>query len=180
VIVIVALVIGTIRAALRANLRFAIRQFNKHILNPFMLRVMEHRKTYYGVVAHVGRHSGKPYATPVVAKLTSEGVVVPLPYGAETDWCRNVLAAGGCTLMLNGAEYRLNSPQVVSSEIAEPLVPQANAWLWRHVGVKEYLLLRTEPGQQGEALLEPSSAPFDAEDGIALCDRLEFSHWSGR
>jgi hypothetical protein len=166
-IVILMLVIATIRAALRANRQFAIRQFNKHVLNPFMLRVMEHRKTYYGVVAHVGRYSGQVYATPVVAKLTSQGVVVPLPYGAHTDWCRNVLAAGGCTLRLNGAEYRLSSPHVVSPEIAEPLVPPANAWLWRHVGMKEYLLLAAERVQQSEAQFERATLPNQESVSLA-------------
>ncbi len=62
-----------------------IQRFNKHVLNPFALWVVARRPMSYGVIHHVGRHSGRAYATPVVAKLTSEGVIMPLPYGVDTD-----------------------------------------------------------------------------------------------
>jgi deazaflavin-dependent oxidoreductase (nitroreductase family) len=118
-----------------------VRRFNKHILNPFAMWVAAHRRTYYGVLQHVGRRSRKAYSTPVVAKLTTEGVIIPLPYGPDTDWCRNVLAAGGCTLTLNGAEYALTSPRLLAPDVAEPLVPAVNAQIWRRVGIKQYLSL---------------------------------------
>jgi deazaflavin-dependent oxidoreductase (nitroreductase family) len=123
--------------------RTLVRRFNKHILNPFALWVVAHRRTYYGVLHHVGRHSGKPYNTPVVAKLTAEGIIIPLPYGADTDWCRNVLAAGGGTLTLNGEDYTLGSPQLIDASVAEPLVPAVNARVWRGVGIKQYLSFKT-------------------------------------
>src|SRR5438046_8214286 len=47
---------------------------------------------YASVVRHVGRTSGKPYETPVHAVRTDGGFIVALPYGAGTDWVRNVLA----------------------------------------------------------------------------------------
>src|SRR5579859_2062177 len=125
--------------------RRLVRQFNKHLLNPFALWIVAHRQTYYGVVHHVGRRSGKAYATPVVARLTPAGVVIPLPYGADTDWCRNVLAAGGCTLTLNGEQYTLRLPEVVPASTAEPLVPAINAHVWRRVGIHSYLLLTIAP-----------------------------------
>ena len=138
------LILAGIRMVLRAlggSRSGHLRRFNKHILNPFALRIIARRKTYYGVVHHVGRRSGKPYATPVVAKLTSAGVVIPLPYGADTDWCLNVLAADQCTLKLNGESYALTMARVVDPEVAEPLLPQVNARLWRWIGVQHYLLL---------------------------------------
>jgi hypothetical protein len=122
--------------------RSLMRAFNKHVLNPLALWIVAHRRTYYGVLHHIGRRSGKRFATPVVAKLTAQGVIIPLPYGAETDWCRNVLAAGGCTLTLNGEDYGLNSPEVVPASVAEPLVPSKNAMIWRRVGIQSYLSLK--------------------------------------
>jgi hypothetical protein len=78
-----------------ARRRLTIR-FNKSFLNPLMLRMASRRRTYYAALRHVGRRSGRTYVTPVVAKLASDHtVVIPLPYGADTDWCRNLLAAGG-------------------------------------------------------------------------------------
>jgi hypothetical protein len=68
-------------------------------------------------------------------------MIIPLPYGADTDWCLNVLAAERCTLALNGETYTLTAPRVVSPEIAEPLLPTINARLWHWVGMKQYLVL---------------------------------------
>jgi deazaflavin-dependent oxidoreductase (nitroreductase family) len=122
--------------------RDLVRGFNKHVLNPLALWVVARRRMYYGVLHHIGRRSGATYATPVVAKLTSGGVVIPLPYGADTDWCRNVLAAGGCTLTFGSKDYTLNSPEIVPASVAEALVPSRNAAVWRRFGIDTYLLLK--------------------------------------
>src|SRR5207249_221613 len=116
--------------------------FNKHVLNPLALWIEGRRRMYYGALHHIGRRSRNPYATPVLAKMTAEGVIIPLPYGAETDWCRNVLAAGVCTLTLHGKDYVLTSPEVVPASVAEPLVPSKNAMIWRRVGIQSYLSLK--------------------------------------
>jgi hypothetical protein len=122
--------------------RRLVRAFAKHIFNPFMLWVAARRHTYYAVLHHVGRRSGRVYVTPVVAKLTSNGVLIPLPYGAGTDWCRNVLAASGCTLTLDGQDYALTSPAVIPASEAEPLLPPKNVQVWRRVGIRNYLSLK--------------------------------------
>jgi deazaflavin-dependent oxidoreductase (nitroreductase family) len=126
-------------------------QFNKRVLNPLALRTAAYRRSYYGVVHHVGRRSGVSYDTPVVVKLTPRGVVIPLPYGANTDWCRNVVSAGGCTVTFRGQQYTLGSPEIVPASVAEPLIPKINAMLWRRVGITQYLMLRSvkETGATG-------------------------------
>ena len=60
-----------------------MRRFNKSILDPFALWVAAHRKMYYGVLHHTGRRSGASYRTPVVAKVTDKGIIIPLPYWRE-------------------------------------------------------------------------------------------------
>jgi len=135
-----------------------LRRFNKHILNPVALWVAAHRKVYYGVLHHTGRRSGTSYTTPVVAKVTSRGIIIPLPYGEGSDWCRNVLAAGVCSLTMNGAEYALHSPEVVPASIAEPLLPLANVQVWRRVGIQSYLLLQVRSRAETPAIeLAPKS-----------------------
>ncbi len=133
--------IFTFRAAASGG---RIRQFNKHVLNPFALWVVGRRPMYYGVIHHVGRRSGHAYSTPVVAKLSTDGVIIPLPYGADTDWCRNVLAAGRGTLTLAGTDYSVEMPAIVGSDIAGPLVPSATARVWRWTGIDKYLLLKVQ------------------------------------
>ena len=47
-----------------------------------------------GVVVHRGRRSGREYQTPVNVFSSADGYVFALTYGPETDWVKNVLAAG--------------------------------------------------------------------------------------
>ena len=68
-----------------------IRRFNREIGNPLLLTMSERGGSYPAIIHHLGRSSGRSYATPVVAEPVSDGFVIPLPYGADTDWCRNVL-----------------------------------------------------------------------------------------
>jgi len=49
-----------------------------------------------GLVVHRGRRSGRVYDTPVLVFPADDGYVIALTYGPDTDWIRNVLAAGGC------------------------------------------------------------------------------------
>src|ERR1700746_1937611 len=49
----------------------------------------------FGILAHVGRKSGKVYQTPVNVFRTSNGFIVALTYTSESEWVKNVLAAGG-------------------------------------------------------------------------------------
>lgn len=65
------------------------------------------------VVRHVGRSSGREYETPVSAVPTGDGFVFALPYGANTDWLRNVLAGGSATVVHEGVTYRVERPEVV-------------------------------------------------------------------
>jgi len=41
------------------------------------------------------------------------GFIVALPYSSQSDWVKNVLAAGGCELRTRGKKYQLSSPKVV-------------------------------------------------------------------
>ena len=49
----------------------------------------------FAVVEHRGRRSGRVYSTPVAARRTPGGFIVSLAFGAQVDWHRNLLAAGG-------------------------------------------------------------------------------------
>jgi hypothetical protein len=68
---------------------------------------------FWGVVHHVGRTSGRRYAVPVVVRPTHDGFVVPLPWGGETQWARNVLAAGGAVIRWDGRDIEVTDPVVL-------------------------------------------------------------------
>jgi deazaflavin-dependent oxidoreductase (nitroreductase family) len=129
--------------------RNVVHRFNKYVLNPFALWLVARWPTYYAVIHHVGRRSGRTYATPVVVKFTAEGVIVPLPYGVDTDWYRNLRAAGGATMTLKGIDYKLTDPVVVDATVVGALVPRATAQIWRWFGIRDYLRLKV--GQSADA-----------------------------
>ena len=78
-----------------------VGQWNKAGLN----RLTRHIAPWmpgFGVVVHCGRRSGRRYQTPVNVFSAGNGYVIALTYGPETDWVKNVLAAGGCELRTRG------------------------------------------------------------------------------
>jgi deazaflavin-dependent oxidoreductase (nitroreductase family) len=71
----------------------------------------------FGVVVHRGRKSGKRYLTPVnVFPRPGGRYVVALTYGPDTDWLKNVLAAGGCELLTGGRHVELTAPRLFHDE----------------------------------------------------------------
>lgn len=117
-----------------------IRQFNKRILNPAVLTFAGRRM--YAVVRHVGRRSGQMYATPVVAEPTEDGFIIPLPYGSDVDWCRNVLAASRCTIKRNGLMYSGYEPAIVDQGAALRAFSGLMQLTFRLLGVREFLRVR--------------------------------------
>ena len=117
------------------------------VLNPVMLKLAGRR--HMGMAAqirHVGRRSGRSYVTPVGAHLTGDTFVIPLTFGNSSDWSRNVRAAGGCTVVLDGAEYRAVQPELADRDQAAPVVRAAFGPVqragFRMLGIRQYLLLR--------------------------------------
>jgi deazaflavin-dependent oxidoreductase (nitroreductase family) len=67
----------------------------------------------FGILTHVGRKSGKVYRTPVDVFRASNSFIIALTYSSQSEWVKNVLAAGGCELKTRGKQYRLSAPKVV-------------------------------------------------------------------
>jgi deazaflavin-dependent oxidoreductase (nitroreductase family) len=125
-------------------LRDGLRSFNRAVFNPLVLQLARLDGTYPAVVSHVGRRSGRPYRTPVAVAEVAQGFLVPLPYGEDTDWRRNVQAAGGCTLRWAGRDYVLGHPEVLAADRALAMVDPWRAALWGRFGISRFLLLRRE------------------------------------
>ncbi len=99
-----------------------IRTINKQMTNPLVLRFSGGEGSSTGVLHHVGRRSGREYATPLLAHRSGDHVVIPLPYGTEVDWLRNLLASGHATIDLDGRTLALEDPIVVGmTEVTDML-----------------------------------------------------------
>jgi deazaflavin-dependent oxidoreductase (nitroreductase family) len=75
------------------------------------------------VVHHVGRKSGRRYRSPVVAFHDAGAFVIPLTYGRDVDWARNLLHAGGGELERMGRRVTLRNPRIVGTDEAAPHLP---------------------------------------------------------
>jgi hypothetical protein len=129
------------KAMQKPGIRNSIRRFNKRTLNPLTLKIAGKRLGVYASLQHVGRRSGRVYSTPVVARLLGDGFVIALPYGADTDWCRNVMAAGTCTLLWYGQKYTLERPEILQPSAALRAYPWSPRFILAMVGTKQYVWL---------------------------------------
>jgi deazaflavin-dependent oxidoreductase (nitroreductase family) len=112
-------------------------------MKPLILRRAGAAESPTAVVEHVGRTSGRPYETPVVATKIDDGYAIALPYGPNTDWLKNVLAAGRVTLRHGGAVHQLEGPEVVALDLVDARFADKEQRLHRRFGVRDALVLRT-------------------------------------
>jgi deazaflavin-dependent oxidoreductase (nitroreductase family) len=145
----------------RPTVLHTIRQANKRVLNPLMLHLAGHRHWYAARLEHVGRRSGRRYATPVVAQPVEGGFAIPLPYGTDVDWRRNLQAAGSGVLQVGGTRHTIRDPRVAAVEDVTGLPPYWRA-LSRVYGMREWLLVSAAAEQPSAAAPAIASAGTSA------------------
>ena len=112
-----------------------------------MLRLAGKRYWYASVIEHTGRRSGKTYSTPIVADRVGDDILVPLPYGTQVDWVRNVLTAGRATVVRKGETFAVGSPELIDSTQALPLLPRDRRRTFERVSIGHFLRLQIAPGR---------------------------------
>ena len=95
----------------------------------------------YAVIHHRGRRSGRAYAVPVAIRATDDAFTIALPWGEETQWHKNVLAAGQCTIRWRGRDHRATDPVVIGLDEAASAFSPLQLALLRGVGVTMFLRL---------------------------------------
>jgi hypothetical protein len=114
--------------------------FTNPILGP-LARVMPP----LAMICHVGQTSGRNYSTPAVAFRSSETFVIPITYGRDVDWARNVVSAHGCEIEQMGRRLTTSNPRVVDLATAGPELPAAIREAFRIADLPGYLLLDLQP-----------------------------------
>jgi deazaflavin-dependent oxidoreductase (nitroreductase family) len=120
------------------------------VLNPLILKFAGRRHFAMAAqIQHVGRRSGKAYVTPATAHVHGDVILIALTFGSQSDWSRNVRAAGGCTIRINGRTYLGTDPQFLSREEAGPLLKATFGPMLRvgtrMLGVRQFLSLEAVP-----------------------------------
>jgi deazaflavin-dependent oxidoreductase (nitroreductase family) len=80
-------------------------------MNPFMRRIARYLPTFT-VIKHRGRKSGKPYETVVNSYRKGNAVAILLGHG-NTDWVKNMLAAGEADLEIRGRDVHITDVRVL-------------------------------------------------------------------
>jgi hypothetical protein len=70
----------------------------------------------------------------------SNGFIIALTYSSESEWVKNVLAAGSCELQTLGRKYQLVAPNVVLDSTRRRF-PVPVRVILRLVGADEYMEL---------------------------------------
>ncbi|MDP8969344.1 MAG: nitroreductase family deazaflavin-dependent oxidoreductase [Actinomycetota bacterium] len=109
-------------------------RINKRVFNPWELE-----RGVRPVLTHVGRTSGETYRTPLDAYVVDGGYLFVLVYGSESDWVRNVLAAGHARLAIGGEEIDLTAPRLVDEDEAWQALPDTAKRPPKFLRITEYL-----------------------------------------
>ncbi len=119
----------------------AIRLFNRSVLNPITLTFAGQAGMPYAILSHVGRSSGKAYATPLLLQPVAQGWIIPLTYGEVTDWYRNIEQAGECHIQWQGKSFFAGKSERVDAAHALPLFPPALRLALRIAGIRQFVRL---------------------------------------
>jgi deazaflavin-dependent oxidoreductase (nitroreductase family) len=94
---------------------------NRRVFNP-VVRLWASWLPPLALIVHRGRRSGSEYRTPVLAWRSGSTLAVVLLYGADVQWVRNVVAAGGGEVVRGRRRSAFGDVRVVRDGSA-PLPP---------------------------------------------------------
>lgn len=117
-----------------------LRPFTTRFFNP-LARRFAGRLPWFGILTYVGRTSGKTYRTPLNVFRRGDTYVVALTYGPDTQWVKNVLAAGSCMLRTGGRDLPLVDPELIVDP-SRRLMPLPVRAILRLDNVTEFLQMR--------------------------------------
>ena len=121
-----------------------LARFNRYVTNPIQ-RLWAGWIPLHGILAHVGRRSGKPYRTPLVvfrAEVDGRpGVAILLTYGPNRDWLKNLTAAGGGRMQRLGKTFGVADPHVLTKAEAAPHVVRGLRPIFARLPFEQAVLL---------------------------------------
>jgi deazaflavin-dependent oxidoreductase (nitroreductase family) len=123
-----------------------VAAFNLAVTNRITSRFAA-RLPGFGILTHVGRKSGRVYRTPANVFRVPEGFLIALTYGRESEWVRNVLAAGGCELETRGVRYQLFAPTIVHDPTRRRF-PRPVRIVLRLIGATDFMQLSHSRAQE--------------------------------
>ena len=117
-----------------------LRPFTISLINP-LTRLFAGLMPGFGLLTYRGRATGRIYHLPINVFERGEHYIFVLTYGSESQWVKNVLAAGGCEIRVRGRDVRLVEPELIMNPPWE-LLPRRVQLIERLAGVTEFLRMR--------------------------------------
>ena len=117
-----------------------LRPFAMYVIDP-IARLFAGWMPGFGILTYRGRTTGHIYHLPINAFRRGEHYIFVLTYGSESQWVKNVSAAGDCQMRTRGREVHLVEPELIVNPLWE-LVPRPVQVIERQAGVTEFLRMR--------------------------------------
>ena len=118
-----------------------VRPFTMLLINPVARRFAGWMPGF-GLLTYRGRKTGRDYELPINVFQHGEHFIFVLTYGSESQWVKNVLAAGECDLRVRGRGVHLVEPELIANPPWD-LIPWPARLIERRVaGVTEFLRMR--------------------------------------
>lgn len=128
-----------------------LRPFATRVVNPLTRRFAGYLPGF-GILEYRGRTSRRLYRTPVNVFRRGSSFTILLTYGSDSQWVKNVMAAGGCDVRTRGRRRRLEQPRIVQDDRLDAWPgPALVRLVARSGGTSEYLMLVERRGPRGEA-----------------------------
>ena len=118
----------------------------QHTLNPLTLRMARRGVGPFALVRHRGRKSGRTFETPLILARVPGGFVAELTYGPEVNWYRNLVAAGGGSVVWKGRPYTIDAIEPMATDAGRRAFGPPASWLLTLLRRHEFRLLREAGG----------------------------------
>jgi deazaflavin-dependent oxidoreductase (nitroreductase family) len=115
------------------------------MLNPLVGTLAGRRHVPMAQLHHIGRRTGRSYRTSVGARVRGDLILIPLTFGNQSDWARNVYEAGQCSVHVNGYTIRAEHPRFLAAADVAPLVHAmfnpVERVVFKTLGIKQFMRL---------------------------------------
>jgi deazaflavin-dependent oxidoreductase (nitroreductase family) len=118
-----------------------VAAFNRAFLNR-ITGLFAARLPGFGILTHAGRKSGRAYRTPVNVFRAPDGFLIALTYGRDSEWVKNVQAAGRCKIETRRIVYDLRSPTIIHDPTRQQF-PLPVRLILRLIGANDFMHLST-------------------------------------
>jgi deazaflavin-dependent oxidoreductase (nitroreductase family) len=98
-----------------------------------------HRLSVFGLLKHTGRKSGKQYCTPVRLVKEGKSFIIPLTYGENSSWYKNLLSLNMIELGWQGKTYHVGNPELLELSQGNKKFPWISRVLFKRDGLEKFV-----------------------------------------